>query len=59
MRARLRQKLHPDMVGLLRRAIEVKPARRYRDGMQHAGSLRAHPPAARIRRPGCTGAEAH
>lgn len=32
--ARLRQKLHPDMVGLLRRALEVKPARRYRDGMR-------------------------
>jgi eukaryotic-like serine/threonine-protein kinase len=32
--ARLRQKLHPDMVGLIRRAIEVKPTRRYRNGIQ-------------------------
>jgi serine/threonine-protein kinase len=28
---RLRQKLHPDMIALIRRAIEVKPARRYAD----------------------------
>jgi serine/threonine-protein kinase len=32
--ARLRQKLHPDMVALIRRSIEVKPARRYKDGMR-------------------------
>jgi eukaryotic-like serine/threonine-protein kinase len=31
---RLRQKLHPDVVALIRRAIEVKPARRFRDGMR-------------------------
>jgi len=30
--ARLRKKLHPEMVALIRRAIEVKPQRRYRDG---------------------------
>ncbi|MFU8894775.1 MAG: serine/threonine-protein kinase [Gammaproteobacteria bacterium] len=29
---RLRQKLHPDMIALVRRAIEVKPTRRYRSG---------------------------
>jgi serine/threonine protein kinase len=31
---RLQQKLHPDMVALIRRAIEVPPTRRYRDAMQ-------------------------
>jgi serine/threonine-protein kinase len=43
--ARLRQKLHPDMVALIRRAIEVKPARRYRDGQQMLAAFE------RIRRP--------
>ena len=32
--ARLRQKLHPEMVDLIRRAIAVKPTRRYRDGIR-------------------------
>jgi eukaryotic-like serine/threonine-protein kinase len=45
--ARLRQKLHPDMVALIRRAIEVKPARRYRDGMQMLAAFeRIRQPAA-------------
>jgi serine/threonine-protein kinase len=43
--ARLRQKLHADMVTLIRRAIEVKPARRYHDGMQMLAAFE------RIRRP--------
>lgn len=43
--ARLRQKLHPDMVALIRRAIEVKPSRRYHDGMQMLAAFE------RIRRP--------
>lgn len=30
---RLRQKLRPDMVALIRRAIEVRPARRFRDAI--------------------------
>lgn len=30
---RLRQKLHPDMVDLIRRAIDVRPARRFRDAI--------------------------
>lgn len=46
--ARLRQKLHPDMVALIRRAIEVRPARRYRDGMQMLAAFeRIRQPAAR------------
>jgi len=32
--ARLRQKLHPDMVAMIRRAIEVKPSRRYPDAIR-------------------------
>jgi eukaryotic-like serine/threonine-protein kinase len=32
--ARLKQKLHPHVIAMIRRAIEVKPARRYRDGIQ-------------------------
>lgn len=32
--ARLRQKLHPDMVALIRRAIEVKPRRRFPDAIR-------------------------
>ena len=32
--ARLRQKLHPDMVDLIRCAIAVKPTRRFRDGIR-------------------------
>ncbi len=47
--ARLRQKLHPDMVALIRRAIEVKPSRRYRDGMQMLAAFE------RIRRPAVAG----
>lgn len=43
--ARLRQKLHPDMIALLKRAIEVKPSRRYRDGTQMLAAFE------RIRRP--------
>jgi serine/threonine protein kinase len=31
---KLRQKLHPDMVDLIRRAIEVRPTRRFRDAIQ-------------------------
>ena len=31
---RLTQKLHPDMVDMIRRAIEVRPARRYHDAIQ-------------------------
>lgn len=31
---KLKQKLHPDMVAMIRRAIEVRPANRYRDAMQ-------------------------
>ncbi len=31
---RLRRKLHPDMVALIRRAIEVDPRQRFRDGQQ-------------------------
>jgi len=46
--ARLRQKLHPEMVALIRRAIEVKPARRYRDGMRMLAAFeRIRQPAAR------------
>lgn len=46
--ARLRQKLHPDMVALIRRAIEVKPSRRYRDGIQMLAAFeRIRHPAAR------------
>ncbi len=45
--ARLRQKLHPDMVALIQRAIEVKPARRYHDGMQMLAAFeRIRQPAA-------------
>jgi serine/threonine-protein kinase len=32
--ARLRQKLHPDMVAMIRRAIDVKPARRFPDAIR-------------------------
>jgi len=46
---RLRQKLHPDMVDLIRRAIEVRPARRFRDAIQLYNAYR------RVRRP-ATGA---
>ena len=42
---RLRQKLHPDMIALLRRAIEVKPTRRYRSGTQMLAAFE------RIRKP--------
>lgn len=46
--ARLRQKLHPDMVALIRRAMEVKPSRRYRDGIQMLAAFeRIRHPAAR------------
>ncbi|NGP52612.1 serine/threonine-protein kinase [Thioalkalivibrio sp. XN8] len=46
--ARLRQKLHPDMVALIRRAIEVKPSRRFRDGMRLLAAFeRIRQPAAR------------
>jgi eukaryotic-like serine/threonine-protein kinase len=46
--ARLRQKLHPDMVALVRRAIEVKPARRFRDGVEMLTAFeRIKHPAAR------------
>lgn len=31
---KLRQKLHPNMVDLIRRAIEVRPTRRFRDAIQ-------------------------
>jgi eukaryotic-like serine/threonine-protein kinase len=43
--ARLRQKLHPDVIALIRRAIEVKPSHRFRDGMQMLAAFE------RIRRP--------
>jgi len=32
--ARLRQKLHPDMVSMIRKAIEVKPGRRFPDAIR-------------------------
>jgi eukaryotic-like serine/threonine-protein kinase len=47
--ARLRQKLHPDMVALIRRALEVKPSRRYRSGVQMLAAFE------RIRRPAAGG----
>lgn len=37
---RLRQKLHPAMVDLIRRAIEVRPARRFRDAIQMYNAYR-------------------
>jgi eukaryotic-like serine/threonine-protein kinase len=47
--ARLRQKLGPEMVALIRRAIEVKPTRRFRDGVQMLGAFERirHPAAGR------------
>jgi eukaryotic-like serine/threonine-protein kinase len=47
--ARLRQKLHPDMVALVRRAIEVKPGRRFRDGVEMLSAFERirHPAAPR------------
>jgi serine/threonine-protein kinase len=41
---RIRSSLHPDMIALLRRALELKPSRRFEDGRQMlAAYLRAKP----------------
>jgi len=43
---RLKQRFHPDMVALLRRALELKPARRFHDcGQMLAAYLRVKPKA--------------
>jgi serine/threonine-protein kinase len=36
---RLQKKLRPDMVALIRRAIEIRPQKRYRDALQMYGSF--------------------
>ena len=36
---RLQKKLHPDMVALIRRAIEIRPRKRYPDGLRMYGAF--------------------
>jgi len=46
---RLRSQLHPDMITLLKRAVELKPSRRFADGGQMlAAYLRAKPKVVRF-----------
>jgi serine/threonine-protein kinase len=47
--ARLRQRVHPDMIAVLRRSLELKPSRRFADGGQMlAAFLRAKPKVLRF-----------
>ncbi len=43
---RLRRKLHPEMIDLIRRAIEVEPRQRFRDGQQMLNAFRRLRPRA-------------
>jgi serine/threonine-protein kinase len=47
---KLRQTLHPDMIALLKRSLELKPSRRFEDGSQMLSAyLRAKPKVLRFR----------
>ena len=49
---RLRQRIHPDMIAVLRRSLELKPSRRFDDGDQMlAAFLRAQAQSAAVSRP--------